>query len=138
VSGSDAPLIVTRESVLDWLSKYETAWRTAGTAALAELFTDDASYSTAPYDPPSNGLTEIGKMWEQEREGPDEQFTMTSEVVAIDGDTAVARLKVDYAGPPAREYRDLWIIRFDRAGRCRAFEEWPFWPGQPKTAPRDR
>lgn len=25
-------------------------------------------------------------------------------------------------------YRDLWIVRFDEDGRCREFEEWPFWP----------
>jgi ketosteroid isomerase-like protein len=137
VSDSDAPVSVSHEFVVDWLRKYEAAWRTAGTAALAEVFTEDATYSTAPYDAPLGGLDEIGTMWEQERDGPDEQFTMTSEIVAIDGDTAVARLKVDYAGPPVREYRDLWIMRFDRSGRCLAFEEWPFWPAQPKTVPRD-
>jgi hypothetical protein len=25
---------------------------------------------------------------------------------------------------------DLWVLRFDDAGRCTAFEEWPFAPGQ--------
>jgi hypothetical protein len=33
-----------------------------------------------------------------------------------------------------QEYRDLWIMRFDDDGRCCAYEEWPFWPGQPHTA----
>ena len=30
--------------------------------------------------------------WEAERDGPDEDFTMASEVIAVDGDTAVAEL----------------------------------------------
>jgi len=25
-------------------------------------------------------------------------------------------------------YLDLWIVRLDADGRCRHFEEWPFWP----------
>ncbi|WP_327035397.1 hypothetical protein [Micromonospora ureilytica] len=29
-----------------------------------------------------------------------------------------------------QEYRDLWVMRFADDGRCRSFEEWPFWPGQ--------
>jgi hypothetical protein len=44
----------------------------------------------------------------------------------------VARVEVEYAG--GTEYRDLWIVRFAADGRCREFEEWPFWPGQPISA----
>jgi ketosteroid isomerase-like protein len=113
---------------------YERAWRTAGTGGLAELFTEDARYRTAPYREPYAGLDAIAAMWEREREGPDEQFEMTSDVVAVDGDTAVVRVEVHYGGPSAAEYRDLWVIGFAGGGRCREFEEWPFWPGQPLSA----
>jgi hypothetical protein len=54
-------------------------------------------------------------MWEAERDGPDEAFRMTSEVVAADGDTAVVRVQVSYGDPVRQEFRDLWIVRF--AGR---------------------
>ncbi len=74
-------------------------------------------------------------MWEAEREGPDEVFRMTSEVVAADGDTAVVRVEVGYGDPVRQEYRDLWIVRFAGDGRCASFEEWPFWPEQPDQAP---
>ena len=123
-----------REHVAAWVDGYERAWRTAGTDALAEIFTDDASYRTAPFREPYVGLDAIGAMWEREREGPDEQFETTSEVVAVDGDTAVVRVEVRYMGPPPLEYRDLWIIRFAEDGRACAFEEWPFFPGQPLAA----
>ncbi|MFD4193655.1 nuclear transport factor 2 family protein [Amycolatopsis thermoflava] len=74
------------------------------------------------------GLPAIAAMWEAERTGPDEDFRMTSEPVALDGDTAVVRVEVTYGEPTRQQYRDLWIIRFAGDGRCRAFEEWPFWP----------
>lgn len=50
---------------------------------------------------------------------------------AVDGDTAVVRVEVTYGEPRPGEYRDLWIVRLGADGRCREFEEWPFWPGQP-------
>ena len=136
MNDSNAPFTVTPEHMLDWLERYELAWRSPGTAALGRLFTDDASYVMAPYDPPVEGVAAISEMWERERDGPDEQFSMTSEIVAIGGDTAVARIEVMYAGPPERQYRDLWVVRFDCSGLCRWFEEWPFWPGQPLAQAR--
>ena len=124
----------TRADVDAWLAAYERAWRTAGTATLGELFTADATYRLSPYETPLAGLEEIAAMWVDEREGPDERFTMRSRVVALEDDVAVARVEVEYEEPPAREYRDLWVIRFSADGRCAAFEEWPFWPGQPRVA----
>ncbi len=109
------------------MGRYERAWRTPGTDALAELFTEDASYSQGPYREPVRGLAAIAAMWEAERDGPDEVFTMAGEVVAVDGDTGVVRVEVRY-GEPVREYRDLWIVRFADDGRCRQFEEWPYAP----------
>jgi ketosteroid isomerase-like protein len=127
---------VSRESVVDWIGGYERAWRAPGTDALAELFTEDATYSPGPYEHTRVGLGEIAELWDAEREGPDEAFTMTSEIVAVDGDTAVTRIAVVYGEPVNREYRDLWVMNFANDGRCREFEEWPFWPGQPIAAPR--
>jgi hypothetical protein len=43
-------------------------------------------------------------------------------------------VEVAYASSLPREYRDLWVIRFAEDGRCMAFEEWPFWPGQLRAA----
>jgi hypothetical protein len=33
-----------------WIAAYEQAWRTAGTAALRDLFTEDATYRMSPYE----------------------------------------------------------------------------------------
>ncbi|MEO3781359.1 nuclear transport factor 2 family protein [Micromonospora sp. B11E3] len=123
-----------RKLVADWIAAYERAWRTPGTDALAGIFTEDASYRQGPYRTPVVGLPAIARMWEAERDGPDEVFRMTAEVVAVEGDTAVARLEVRYGDPVAQEYRDVWIMRFAGDGRCRSFEEWPFSPPERTAA----
>ncbi|TDB70393.1 nuclear transport factor 2 family protein [Micromonospora sp. KC723] len=126
-----------RKQVAGWIAAYERAWRTPGTAALAAIFTDGVSYRQGPYRPPVIGLPALSRMWEDEREGSDEVFRMTSEIVAVEGDTAVARVEVRYGNPVDQEYRDLWIMRFAEDGRCASFEEWPFWPAQPIAARPD-
>ena len=72
-------------------------------------------------------------MWDEERSGPDEAFELTSDVIAVDGDTAVARVEVGYGEPDHEEFLDMWIMRFAEDGRCRSFEEW--W-ATPKTTTR--
>jgi SnoaL-like domain len=117
-------------AVQRWVEGYERAWRTAGTDELSQLFAPEATYLVSPWARPVDGLAEIGDLWEREREGADEAFTMTSDIVAVDGDTAVVRIAVAYGDPGGRRWRDLWVLRFDGDGRCTAFEEWPFTPGQ--------
>lgn len=86
----------------------------------------------SPYEDPACGLERIAELWEREREGPDEEFEMSSEVIAAESDVGVARVEVAYGR--GTEYRDLWVIRLDADGRCFDFEEWPFWPGQAISA----
>jgi SnoaL-like domain len=125
---------VTREQVEDWIRRYERAWRTPGTEMLRELFTAGATYLQSPYRDPVVGLEAIGAMWEDERVAPDEEFELTSEIFAVEGDQAVARVDVVYRDPRRREeFRDVWLMRFE-AGRCEHFEEWPFWPEKSYTA----
>lgn len=123
--------MVDRATFGAWIAAYERLWRTPGTAGLRELFTDDASYLHSPYEDPIVGLAAIERDWEGEREGPDEAFTMAAEIVAVDGDTAVAKVLVRYGDPVTQEYQDIWLVRFAEDGRARSYEEWPFWPDQP-------
>ena len=122
-----------RSDIERWVADYERAWRTAGTDGLAALFAPDASYLPSPWAAPVEGLDAIARFWDDEREGADEPFTMVSEIVAVDGQTAVVRVSVDYephGTTPPQRWRDVWVIRFDGDGRCAAFEEWPFAPDQ--------
>ncbi len=116
--------------VARWVKDYERVWRSPGTGQLGGLFTEDATYLMSPWEQPVPGVAAIGELWEAERDGPDEEFTMTSEVVAVDGNVAVVRAQVEYAATGDR-WRDLWVLRFAADGRCVEFEEWPFAPDQP-------
>jgi uncharacterized protein (TIGR02246 family) len=120
-----------RAQVEAWVAGYERAWRSAGTEALADLFTADATYLPSPWAAAVRGRSDLAAFWDDERDGPEEAFTMVHEVLAVDGDTATVRVAVDYLGPDRSRWRDLWVLRFDADGRCRAFEEWPFAPDQP-------
>lgn len=115
-----------REHVARWIAEYERAWRAPGTAALARIFTPQATYLQDPYKEPVVGLAAIARMWEAERAGPDEVFQMASDIIAVDGEIAVVRVQVNYADPAIPDYRDMWILRFEADGRCASFEEWPF------------
>lgn len=116
------------DGLLAWIAGYEKAWRSPGTALLAELFAADATYLKSPYDQPVVGVDAIARMWDEERDGPGEVFSMSREVVSVSEDTGVARVEVRYGEPVRQEYRDLWVVRFGPDGRAVQFEEWPFWP----------
>ena len=120
-----------RTAVERWVTAYERLWRTPGTELLAELFAADAVYLPSPWAKPIEGLEAIAQFWEAERDGADEEFTMSSDVVAVDRMTAVVRVLVRYGASGSRPWRDLWVLRFTADGRCSSFEEWPFAPGQP-------
>jgi hypothetical protein len=121
---------IDRDHVGRWVEGYVRAWRTSGTTALAGLFSADVSYLASPWSEPITGVDALARFWDAERDGPDEGFTFSNEIIALDGRTAVVRVAVDYEDVRAGRWRDLWVIRFDRDGRCDAFEEWPFAPDQ--------
>lgn len=126
--------VTDRSAVSRWLAAYEAAWRAPGTDGLARLFTEDATYLQSPYEQPITGLAAIKLMWENERDGPDEIFTLATDILAVDGSTAVVRADVGYGQPLRQEYRDLWVIRLVEDGRSRWFEEWPYWPDRGYSA----
>src|SRR5215218_7809604 len=99
-----------RSAMSQWVDRYERAWRTTGTEHLDALFAPDATYRPSPWSTPIEGLDAIAAFWEDERDGADEDFTMSSEVVAVDGSTGVVRVAVDYAAPSVGRWRDLWVL----------------------------
>ncbi|HAM01132.1 MAG TPA: hypothetical protein DCQ30_02730 [Acidimicrobiaceae bacterium] len=113
-----------------WVAGYEKAWRTPGTDMLAELFTPDVVYLVSPWAEPVVGLDALSSLWEAERDGPDGSFSFDAQVLALDMETAVVRVDVDYHHP-LRSWRDLWVVVFALGGRCARFEEWPFSPTTP-------
>lgn len=120
-------MALDREAVSRWIASYERVWRERRPADLGELFTDDATYRASPSAAPIRGIDAIRRWWAAETD-PAEEWLLGSEVLAVDGDVAVARLEVRYAAPDPRRYLDLWILSFAPDGRCRSFEEWYWTP----------
>ncbi|MGV9775743.1 nuclear transport factor 2 family protein [Streptosporangium sp. NPDC003464] len=106
--------------VATWIDGYVQAWNSNDPAHIGALFTEDATYCTAPFQPPWRGRGQIVERWLEARDEPGETtfdwrpVTVTDEVAIIQGTTAY----------PDRAYSNLWVIRLDPEGRCREFTEW--------------
>jgi ketosteroid isomerase-like protein len=120
--------MLDREQVEGWVARYEQAWRSPGTAALADVFADGAVYRPSPWAPPLTDTEALRRFWDAGRDSAHEGFRLTSEVVAVDDPVAVVRVHVDY--DDGQRWRDLWVVTLDEDGRCTHFEEWPFAPDQ--------
>ena len=87
-----------------------------------------------PYEETVHGLEALAALWEDERRSAEEEFELEATVVAVDGDVGVARVDVRYGPPDPREYKEVWMVRFDGDGRCESFQEWTEWPGSERPA----
>jgi len=125
-----------RIAVQTWLDRYVEAWKTYDPDQVAALFADDATYRYHPYDPDDEvvrGRDAIVRDWIEPdgnastRDQPG-TYDGKYEVYAVDGDRAVAvgwsrywsdaeRKKLD------RTYDNVFLLRFDEAGRCVDFVE---------------
>jgi hypothetical protein len=119
---------------MQWVADYENVWRSGDLDGVARLFTDDARYRRSPYEESNVGHAAIRAFWNDD-EG--KTFAVTAEPVAVDGSAAVVRLEVRYLEPVAKEYLDLWVLRFAADGRVEDFEEWVYWPQRPYTMGAD-
>ncbi len=72
-------------------------------------------------------------MGDEDREGPVEVFSLATEILAVQGATAVVRAETRY-GDRARQVPDLWIMHIRNDGRCTWFGEWPYWPWRSYSA----
>jgi hypothetical protein len=117
-----------KAAVVDWLKAYVHAWETYAPDAIGDLFSEDATYSYHPYDEPVVGRETIVASWLKDRDAPG-TYTASYEPIAIDGDVAVVNGRSHYYNDSSRrelikEWDNVFVIRFDKGGRCRSFREW--------------
>ena len=108
------------DAVSQWVEGYVRAWNSNDAEDIGRLFTDDASYSTAPFSPPWLGRRQIVEGWLAHQDEPGET-TFEWEPVSLSDDVAVIRGTSRY---PETTYGNLWVIRLARDGRCKEFAEW--------------
>jgi len=119
---------MNRSDVAAWLDAYVEAWKTYSPEAIATLFAEDAEYTYEPFDEPVKGRDAIVASWLTNRD-PEGTYEARYEPIAIDGDVAVANGRSRYFKDStrtelARQWDNLFVIRFDGAGRCVSFREW--------------
>ena len=130
---------LTEANVAAWLASYAQAWETYDPDAIGDLFTEDATYAYHPFEEPVRGRLAIVASWLESKDVPG-TYEGHYEPVAIQGDLAVANGRSRYfkdasKADLAREYDNLFLIRFDDHGRCRSIREWYMGrPGQKEPA----
>jgi uncharacterized protein (TIGR02246 family) len=108
------------DALSQWIEGYVRAWNSNDPEEIGRLFTDEASYSTAPYSPPWQGRQQIVEEWLRHRDEAGETtfgwepISLTDEVAVISGTTRY----------PDTTYGNVWVIKLARDGRCREFAEW--------------
>lgn len=122
--------MIDRASVQAWLDKYIEAWRTYDRQQIADLFAENAVYHHDPFDEGDQGREAIIAEW---LDNPDKPGSWKAEYhpIAVDGDTAVVQGQTHYFnddGSIRQMFGNLFVIRFDDAGKCVEFTEWYMTP----------
>jgi SnoaL-like domain len=117
---------VHREAVSDWLERYVAAWKSGKRGEIEALFSEDAQYRYHSYDEPVVGQAAIADSWLDDPDEPG-RFDASYGCFAADGDAAVAIGTSTYFnadGGVDRVYDNVFVLRFERSGRCAEFTEW--------------
>jgi hypothetical protein len=109
-----------------WIDGYVRAWNTNDPKDIGGLFTEEARYSTAPFNPPWQGRDEIIKSWLANPDEPGEA-SFVWEPISVTEDVSVIKGTSTY---PETVYSNLWVIKLTPDGRCREFAEW--WMENPR------
>ena len=113
-----------RAAAEDWVRRYRTAWESNDPDDIRSLFTDDAVYFSEPGDDdPHRGHEAIVAGWLEDADQPgDTDFEF--EVLAVDGEVAVARCVTVYHDDPPVTYDNLFVVRLADNGRATEFTDW--------------
>jgi uncharacterized protein (TIGR02246 family) len=116
---------VQREGFGRWLDAYFAAWISNDPDDVAALFVEDATYSTGPFAELWAGREAIVRRWTS---GAQEDVEHAYEILAIEGDTAIAHWNVKARAEGSETARSEWdgilLVTFAQDGRCRSHREW--------------
>jgi len=123
--GSEA--MTDRAALEDWVERYVRAWESNDPGEIGALFTEDATYFTAPHREPWRGREAIVAGWLDRKDDPG-TWTFRHEVHGVDGNVGFVRGWTEYTppeiAPPNGRFVNLWEVRLEPDGRCGEFVEW--------------
>jgi hypothetical protein len=119
-----------RGAVDHWVERYVRAWETNASDDIGDLFTEEATYYTAPYREPWRGRDGIVAAW-LDRKDVQGDWSFRHETLSVCDDLALVRGWTEYQTDS--DYANLWVIRLSGDGRCSEFTEW--WMPVEGTAP---
>jgi ketosteroid isomerase-like protein len=111
---------MNKTDVERWVESYVKAWGSNDPSEIQALFTEDATYYTAPYREPWTGRDAIVDEW-LGRKDDEGSWTFRFEVIGVAGCLGFVRGWTVYADAT---YSNLWVIRLADDGRCQEFTEW--------------
>jgi uncharacterized protein (TIGR02246 family) len=118
---------VNLESLRAWLEGYRLAWEGRDPEAVSRLFAEDATYQETPFTQPMHGRAAIRQYWSEVVAAAQEQIQFGYEVLAVVEDSAIAHWWASFTRVASRAQVSLdgvFLLTFDRAGRCRQLREW--------------
>jgi SnoaL-like domain len=119
-------------TVEEWAERYGRAWEEADEDAIAALFTDDASYRSAPFREPFRGEDEIRAYWRQGA-GTQEDVRVLMGRPFVDGKRAAIEWWATFRDADQGEITlpGCLLLRFEPDGRCSDLREyWNWQPGR--------
>ena len=108
------------DNLSTWIDRYVVAWNSNDPDDIGQLFSEDATYYTAPFRQPWRGRSQIVEQWLLHKDEPGET-TFEWEPVVLTDELSIIQGVTTY---PDETFSNLWLIRLDDAGRCREFTEW--------------
>jgi hypothetical protein len=112
-----------RTDVERWVQGYINAWGTNDPSDIGALFTESATYYTAPHREPWRGRDGIVAGWlgRKDQQG---EWDFEYRVQDVVGNKAYVRGLTTYHDQNEADYSNLWEVTLDADGRCSEFIEW--------------
>jgi SnoaL-like domain len=106
-----------------WVEGYVKAWGTNDPDDIGALFSEDATYYTAPHREPWRGRDGIVHGW-LDRQDEQGRWDFEYRVQDMVGDKGYVRGLTTYHDQDESDYANLWEVTLDAEGRCSTFVEW--------------
>ena len=117
---------LTRDAFGAWLGRYVAAWKSYDPDGIADLFSEQATYSYRAGTRVVEGRAAIVAAWLADQDEPG-SWDAHYEPLAIDGQVHVAigsSRYFDREGAVREVFSNIFVCRFDPEGRCSEFTEW--------------